>query len=71
MPKVSGWEALKELRRDARTKGIPVIFLAGRESAADEVFALDAGAEDFIAKPFAAADLLSRINAVLRRKGPR
>ena len=67
MPQVDGFEALRALREDPHTALTPVLLLsarAGEEAAAD---GLTRGADDYIVKPFVAADLLARIDALLRR----
>ncbi len=66
MPRLDGFGLLRELRSDPRTRTIPVILLsarAGEESAAE---GLDAGADDYLAKPFSARDLLTRVRTHLR-----
>ena len=64
MPGMGGIEVCKEIRRDSN---IAIIMLTVRKSEADKVAALDAGADDFIAKPFSTPELLARIRAALRR----
>ena len=60
-----------DLIRDLRTwSAIPVIVLSARGSEADKITALDAGADDYLVKPFGAGELLARLRAVLRRKLP-
>ena len=59
----------RELR--ARRNVVPVIMLTARDSEADAVLGLEAGADDYVTKPFGLAELRSRIRAVLRRAGPR
>ena len=66
MPKKSGMEVLKALRRkDSQT---PVLLLTARDSIEDRVLGLDAGADDYLAKPFAFEELLARIRVMLRKK---
>ncbi len=67
LPGVSGAELLKQIRADERTRQIPVIMLTARDAELDKVRSLDAGADDYIVKPFGVMELLSRIRAVLRR----
>jgi two-component system alkaline phosphatase synthesis response regulator PhoP len=55
------------MRRDERTRHIPVIMLTAKDSEMDKVRSLDDGADDYIVKPFGVMELLSRIRAVLRR----
>jgi two-component system KDP operon response regulator KdpE len=64
MPGMGGLEACKALRAD---KNIAIIMLTVRDSEADKVAALDAGADDFVTKPFSTPELLARIRAALRR----
>lgn len=67
MPKRDGWEVLKELRVNLHTRMIPVIMLTGKGEVADEVCGLEAGADDYIAKPFVPEDLSARVGSLLRR----
>ena len=60
----------KRWRAHARTKAIPIIMLTARSDEIDRVAGLDAGADDYIAKPFSTKELLARIRAVLRRRAP-
>jgi two-component system KDP operon response regulator KdpE len=64
MPVMDGLEACREIRRDSE---VPVIMLTVRSAEKDKVRALDAGADDYIVKPFGIQELLARIRAVLRR----
>jgi two-component system phosphate regulon response regulator PhoB len=57
-------------RADTRTRNLPIVMLTARSQEADLVQGLDAGADDYLAKPFSNAELLARIRAVLRRKAP-
>jgi DNA-binding response OmpR family regulator len=68
-PGPDGIEVCRELR--ARHNVVPIIMLTARDSEADAVLGLEAGADDYITKPFGLAELRSRIRAVLRRAGPR
>src|SRR6187455_2506299 len=67
IPIVDGWEVLKRIR--ARGDRSPVLVLTARDATIDKVRALDAGADDYLTKPFAFAELLVRAKALLRR-GP-
>ncbi len=69
MPILSGMEALAALKQDKRTATIPVIMLTARKGEADIVAALDAGAADYLTKPFIPNELLSRIAVQLKRSG--
>jgi DNA-binding response OmpR family regulator len=68
-PGQDGIDVCRELR--ARRNVVPIIMLTARDSEADAVLGLEAGADDYITKPFGLAELRSRIRAVLRRAGPR
>lgn len=63
LPGINGLEVLRRLRRDKQT---PVILITARDAVMDKVTGLDAGAEDYITKPFAIEELLARIRAALR-----
>jgi len=67
LPGQSGFEFARALQRDATHKQIPVIMLTARGQEEDKVAALEAGADDYVAKPFSISELLARIKAVLRR----
>ena len=64
LPGVSGWDVLKGLRRVKQT---PVLFLTSRDEVADRVRGLELGADDYLVKPFAFAELVARLRTVLRR----
>lgn len=64
-----GMEILRRLKSDVITAGIPVIIVSGKAEEFDKIIALDAGADDYLVKPFSVLELLSRIRAVLRRFG--
>jgi two-component system, OmpR family, phosphate regulon response regulator PhoB len=70
MPGMSGVEYLRLLRSDSRTREIPVIFLSARIEERDKIAALEAGADDYITKPFSMRELLARIAVILRRRVP-
>lgn len=67
MPNKDGIETLREIRRFSN---VPIIMLTSRSEAIDKITALDAGADDYITKPFEPQELMSRIRAVLRRYNP-
>ncbi len=67
LPDEDGLSILGKLRKNDAHKNIPVIMLTARDSEYDKVTGLDAGADDYVAKPFGMAELISRIRAVLRR----
>ena len=70
LPGQSGLQLAKRWRGDARTKELPVIMLTARADEGDKVAGLDAGADDYLTKPFSTHELMARIRAVLRRKAP-
>lgn len=67
LPGVSGIELARRLKRDEATGEIPVIMLTAKSEEDNKIQGLDAGADDYITKPFSTRELISRINAVLRR----
>lgn len=69
MPGTTGLELLRRLKRDELTEKIPVIMLTAKAEEDSKISALDAGADDYIAKPFSPRELISRVKAVLRRIG--
>ena len=70
LPGESGVVLAKRWRATERTRGLPLILLTARASESDKVVGLDAGADDYLTKPFSIAELLARIRAVLRRRAP-
>ncbi|MDZ4772938.1 MAG: response regulator transcription factor [Planctomycetota bacterium] len=66
MPKRDGWEVLMDLREKGRET--PVIFVTARDAVEERVKGLQLGADDYIIKPFAFAELLARVEAVVRRR---
>ena len=64
LPQISGMEVLRRLRRERDT---PVILLTARDAVMDKVAGLDAGADDYITKPFAIEELLARVRVALKR----
>ena len=69
LPGEDGLHILQRLKEDASTRSVPVIMLTAKTSELDKVAGLDAGADDYITKPFSVLELLSRIRAVLRCRG--
>ena len=67
LPEMDGLEILRELRSLPSTKNIPVMMLTAKGTEFDKVCGLDAGADDYLAKPFGMMELIARIRAVLRR----
>ncbi|HTO50652.1 MAG TPA: phosphate regulon transcriptional regulator PhoB [Burkholderiales bacterium] len=70
LPGQSGASFARRLRQDERTKKVPIIMLTARGEEQDKVTGLDAGADDYVTKPFSPRELLARIKAVLRRRAP-
>lgn len=70
LPGLSGLVLARRWRADPRTKTIPILMLTARGDEPDKVAGLDAGADDYITKPFSTQELLARIRAVLRRRAP-
>ena len=68
MPKMNGFETARELRSRLETAVIPIILLTGRQDKESELRGIDAGADDYITKPFDSDKLLARIKMLLRRK---
>lgn len=66
MPIMDGWMALKLIRKDSK---VPVMMLTARTSEEDTVFGFELGADDYIAKPFRARELVARVKALLHRSG--
>lgn len=66
MPRTSGLDVLAALRADPVTKGIPVVLLTARAQHADVAEGLEAGADDYVTKPFEPLDLVERVNRLLR-----
>ena len=64
MPGLDGWQVCRRLREES---DVPVIMLTARDDVRDRVAGLDAGADDYLVKPFAEEELMARIRAVLRR----
>ncbi len=67
LPGIDGWQVMREIRK---VKDTPVLFLTARDAIEDRVKGLELGADDYLAKPFAFAELLARVRVLLRR-GPR
>ncbi|MBS0335887.1 MAG: phosphate regulon transcriptional regulator PhoB [Proteobacteria bacterium] len=70
LPGISGVALARQLRQDERTRGIPLILLTARSEEQDKVAGLEAGADDYVTKPFSPRELMARIKAVLRRRAP-
>jgi DNA-binding response OmpR family regulator len=65
MPKVSGLDVLRAIRAGADTADIPVVLLTARASASDVQEGMDAGADDYVAKPFSPQELAARVHSIL------
>lgn len=69
LPGTSGVEFVRHVRRDELTREVPVIMLTARTEEGDKIVGLDAGADDYVSKPFSPRELMARIRAVFRRIG--
>ncbi len=70
LPNLSGVEICRRARSRSETRETPIVMLTARDAEEDRVRGLDAGADDYIAKPFSVTELLARVRAVLRRSNP-
>ncbi len=70
LPDQSGVELARWLRSDARTRQLPIIMLTARSEEGDKLHGFDAGADDYITKPFSPRELVARVKALLRRRSP-
>ncbi len=70
LPNMDGLEACRRIRLDPRAKNIPIILVSVQSSDIHKIIGLESGADDFVSKPFNPAELLARVNAVLRRTKP-
>ena len=70
LPYVSGIEICRRLRRDTDTRDLPIILLTARSEEDDRVRGLEAGADDYVVKPFSPSELIARVRAVMRRTRP-
>jgi two-component system phosphate regulon response regulator PhoB len=70
LPGTSGLALARRWRSQARTKALPIIMLTARGEEPDRVAGLDAGADDYLSKPFSNKELMARIRALLRRRAP-
>jgi DNA-binding response OmpR family regulator len=69
LPGMNGFAALRQLRRDAATKHIPVIMISGNEQATEEFYLYRIGADDFMKKPFSRAEVFARVARLLDAGG--
>ena len=70
LPGESGLAFARRLRADERTRDLPIVMLTARAMEADKLSGLEAGADDYLTKPFSPKELAARIKAVLRRRAP-
>ena len=70
LPKISGLEICKEIRRDPALNRLPILMLTARGEEADRVVGLEMGADDYVTKPFSPRELVARVKALLRRTEP-
>jgi two-component system, OmpR family, phosphate regulon response regulator PhoB len=70
LPGASGLSLARKWRSAPRTKPVPILMLTARSDEPDKIQGLDAGADDYITKPFSTQELMARIRAVLRRRAP-
>jgi len=70
LPGQSGLQLARQWRAQSRTRELPLIMLTARDDEVDKITGLDAGADDYLTKPFSPKELLARIRSVLRRRAP-
>ncbi len=70
LPLLSGIEVCRRVRRSQAHRHLPIVMLTAKGEEADKIRALDAGADDYITKPFSQAELIARVRALLRRSRP-
>jgi len=70
LPELSGIDVCRRLRETKKFKTIPIIMLTARGEESDKISGLDAGADDYVVKPFSPSELIARVRAVLRRADP-
>ncbi|QYF94004.1 phosphate regulon transcriptional regulator PhoB [Massilia sp. PAMC28688] len=70
LPAQSGVSLIRRIRANARTRELPLIMVSARAGEHDKIMALEAGADDYITKPFSPREMLARIQALLRRRAP-
>jgi len=68
MPRMTGYEACREIKANARTKGIPVVFLSAKGQETEVRTGIEAGADEYILKPFSPDQLMDRVKVILSRK---
>ena len=70
LPRLGGLDVCKALRADDRTAAVPIIMLTARGEESERITGLDAGADDYVVKPFSPSELMARVRAVRRRTTP-
>lgn len=70
MPRLTGYEVCQKLRADGITKNIPIVMITALHEMDDRIKGIEAGADDFISKPFNKAELLARVKSLLRMRQP-
>jgi two-component system, OmpR family, phosphate regulon response regulator PhoB len=70
LPRISGLELCRQIRRAPAWRDLPVIMLTARGEEGDRVRGLDSGADDYVSKPFSTSELIARLKAVIRRARP-
>jgi two-component system phosphate regulon response regulator PhoB len=70
LPRISGLEICREIRRDETLNRLPILMLTARGDEADRVVGLEMGADDYVTKPFSPRELAARVKALLRRAEP-
>jgi len=70
LPRMSGIEVCRQLRRKAETRNVPIIILTARSEETDKVRGLNVGVDDYVTKPFSMPELVARVRAPLRRAKP-
>ena len=70
LPLMSGIEVCRQLRRLPETRRLPIVMLTARGEEGDKLRGLDAGADDYVTKPFSPSELIARLRAVMRRSRP-
>jgi two-component system alkaline phosphatase synthesis response regulator PhoP len=67
LPGIDGLEVCKQLKKESKTAGIPIIMVTAKTQESDKVVGLELGADDYVTKPFSVRELLARVKAVMRR----
>lgn len=68
LPGLNGWEVCRLIRKDPKTKAIPILILTALVEESERIRGLEAGADDYLTKPFSLRELIARIKALLRRR---